>query len=227
MPHHGVAGAFFCDEVDLPVPLPSGRETGWQTLVVTPPLSTATFTQWYEVMKWWVCMSGRFRKSARQSRRCHALTDNRSSRGRPLQRRVQGGRMRARAAREGIGRQPQASSSSSSSSTSAGRGTTTSIAPTCSLHFFLLLIGRPWQWQPPPPNLLLPQLPKDPSAMQLRVGPTRRTCSPTQWHKRRSMCSRHRRCREGAMVAVVDRRGDRAEEGRGKRGIKRIRELES
>ena len=81
--------------------------------------------------------------------------------------------------------------------------------------------------QPPPPNLLLPQLPKDPSAMQLRVGPTRRTCSPTQWHKRRSMCSRPRRCREGAMVAVVDRRGDRAEEGRGKRGIKRIRELES
>ena len=38
VPHHGVAGAFFCDEVDLPVPLPSGRETGWQTLVVTPPL---------------------------------------------------------------------------------------------------------------------------------------------------------------------------------------------
>ena len=58
----------------------------------------------------------------------HALTDNRSSRGQAFAAESTRRENEARAAREGIGRQPQASSSSSSSSTSAGRGTTTSIA---------------------------------------------------------------------------------------------------
>ena len=151
MPHHGVAGAFFCDEVDLPVPLPVRERNRDGRPLLSLPLSTATFTQWYEVMKVVGLHEWSVQEKCKAKSTLHALTDNRSSRGQAFAAESTRGENEARAAREGIG------------------STTSSLLffffflhlcrpwhynlhrPTCSLHFFLLLIGRPWQC-----NLLRP-----------------------------------------------------------------------
>ena len=131
-------GLFPCLTMGSPVP---SSVTKWISLfhyrqgekqdgrpLLSLPLSTATFTQWYEVMKVVGLHEWSVQEKCKAKSTLHALTDNRSSRGQAFAAESTRRENEARAAREGIGRQPQASSSSSSSSTSAGRGTTTSIA---------------------------------------------------------------------------------------------------
>ena len=131
-------GLFPCLTMGSPVP---SSVTKWISLfhyrqgekqdgrpLLSLPLSTATFTQWYEVMKVVGLHEWSVQEKCKAKSTLHALTDNRSSRGQAFAAESTRRENEARAAREGIGRQPQASSSSSSSSsTSAGRGTTAPV----------------------------------------------------------------------------------------------------